>query len=282
MPGLFIRYRSRWFRRLLALSCLGALAACGWPSVNRDPDVPRAAVSRPTATIAAARSPRSASDWQVIHPGLAWRTIPASPGTVRVLRVDPALVQLRVVYDPGTPKRIGDWADTLNALAVVNGAYFEASNAASALTISDGSVAGQSYTGFGGMLAVTDAGQVTLRSLVEQPYQADEPLVQALQSFPRLVEGGRELALPNDNGQQARRTVVATDQDGQVLLLVNDQPQWTLTDLGRWLADSELGIVDALNLDGGPSTGMAIRTPAVTELLDSETPLPQVVVLEAR
>lgn len=71
-------------------------------------------------------------------------------------------------------------------------------------------------------------------------------------------------------------------RDGYVLVVVSDRPQWTLTELGRWLEQSELGIVEALNLDGGPSTGPAISTPAVEDVVDSETAVPQVLVIEAR
>ena len=46
------------------------------------------------------RRPGADTAWRAIHPGLAWCTISVPPATVRVLRIDPAQLRLRVVYDP--------------------------------------------------------------------------------------------------------------------------------------------------------------------------------------
>jgi hypothetical protein len=63
-----------------------------------------------------------------------------------------------------------------------------------------------------------------------------------------------------DTDKNACRTVVAQDGSGRLLILVSEGAL-TLGDLARWLAESSLGIVRAMNLDGGIEAQIAISTP---------------------
>ena len=268
-----------WFVvAMLSWTFLGACSAEQTPAP--------AATSTSATQIAITPSPSTAPSpdlaWIPIRPGVEWRTIPVSITTAMVVRLDPAHVRLRVAYDPQAPKKVSDWAAIGQPLVVLNGGYFEGNNEASALTVADGVTTGASYVGFGGMLAVDEQGQIMLRSLVDRPYDSDEQLEQALQSFPRVVWNGHPTAIHDDNGRRARRTVVALDKAGRLLLLVVDTPTLTLSDLGQGLAISDLDIDRALNLDGGPSTGMAITGTDQPIVVDSHTPVPQVLVIELR
>lgn len=265
----------RWLRRALWLSSLLLFTACQWPSASQPvlPAIPQLkrilawSFQQPT--------------WQPIQPGVEWQIRNVNQGTMYLVRIKPDQVRIRVAYDPQTPKNLRDWVSTLQPVVAINGGYFDPAYQATALTIADGIASGQSYDGFGGMLAVDGQGQVELRSLENASAAVSDDLQQAVQSFPRLVWDGQPLPF-EDDGQTARRTVVATDDAGRLLLIVTDQPVWTLTDLGQWLAQSDLGIVRALNLDGGPSTGLAINTTPTPLLLDSFTVLPQIILIEAR
>ena len=64
-----------------------------------------------------------------------------------------------------------------------------------------------------------------------------------------------------DTDKTACRTVVAQDKDGRMLILVSEGAI-TLADLARWVGDEKsLGIVRAMNLDGGIEAQIAISTP---------------------
>lgn len=63
-----------------------------------------------------------------------------------------------------------------------------------------------------------------------------------------------------DTDLAACRTVVAQDSTGRLLVLLTEGAV-TLADLARWLPRSGLGIVRAMNLDGGLESQMAVRTP---------------------
>ncbi len=194
-----------------------------------------------------------------------------------VVRLDPAQVRLQVAYTPGQAQFLDRWADAApEALVTVNGGYFTPEATALGLVVVDGTSSGRSYRGFGGMLAATASGEVTVRSLRVHPYQAAERLQTAIQCHPMLVIDGAAPALPDDNRERARRTVVGTTRSGQLLVIAVTDPI-TLTETGAWLLGSGLEVTQALNLDGGGSTGIAVRSPAVRRTVPALSPLPLVV-----
>jgi uncharacterized protein YigE (DUF2233 family) len=101
---------------------------------------------------------------------------------------------------------------------------------------------------------------VEVRSLVERPYSPTETFDYALQSFPMLVLNG-EPAYQTADFDAARRTVIGVDGDGGVLLIFASWGGFTLAELSSYLASADLGLVNALNLDGGTSTGLILADP---------------------
>ncbi|MFL5802697.1 MAG: phosphodiester glycosidase family protein, partial [Roseiflexaceae bacterium] len=211
-------------------------------------------------------------------PGAAGR--PAFPLTI--VRLDPAQVRLRVAYAPEQPQALRAWFDETQPLVAINGGFFKEDYHGTALVISDGQASGPSYEGFGGMLAVTPDGGVSLQALSDQPYDPAEPLAQAMQSFPMLVFPGGASAEINDNGARARRSAIAMDRDGHLLLIVSPTSEFTLRDLAGWLSHSDLAIDRALNLDGGSSTGLFVGAGDAREQIDSFGPLPLVLLVKAK
>ncbi len=66
-----------------------------------------------------------------------------------------------------------------------------------------------------------------------------------------------------DSDKTACRTVVAQDDEGRILIMVSEGAM-TLGDLARWLPTTGLGIVRAMNLDGGIEAQLAVATPELT------------------
>ncbi len=208
--------------------------------------------------------------WVTLHPGLERRLINLfDPSGVRreylyILRLDPRQYSLDVAYNP-RPRSLAAWQAQTGALAVVNGGYYRVENGAylpDGLIVADGKAYGQSYGDYAGMLAVSSR-RVELRWLQQRPYDAGEPLLAALQSFPLLVKPGGVLGFPAqaEDHQHARRTVIAQDKAGRILLILAPRGSFTLYQIGRYLTDSDLGLNIAMNLDGGPSTGLLLADP---------------------
>ena len=224
--------------------------------------------------------------WQPLEPGVELREMDVATGNVLerviIVRLDPALARFRVRYEPDNPRPLSAWAAELQPLLTINAGYFTPEGEATALLISGGRSAGAPLGDFAGMFAVTAGGQVSVRWLQEQPYDPAEGLVEGVQSFPVLVKPGGVMGFPadGDDGTPARRTVVAQDNDGHILVVVAPRGYLSLHEMSVFLANSGLGIGTALNLDGGGSTGLWLNSGDASVQIDSRTPIPSVIVVE--
>ena len=66
---------------------------------------------------------------------------------------------------------------------------------------------------------------------------------------------------PEKTADRARRTIIAQNQSGQILLIVTARSHFTLPEISQYLLDSDLDLHIALNLDGGTSTGLILTEP---------------------
>lgn len=284
-----MRTRSMW----LTLTLLLLLPAC-------TADEMATATVSPTATATALPPARPTSDpsplptptpvpldtgWRQLKTGMEQRTLNVFDEegewreSVTILRLEPALYRFDVAYRPGLPQSLATWQAETGALLVVNGGFYTEKYEATGLIVSEGSASGVSYDGFGGMFVVTEAGP-QIRSLQDTPYNPGEGLRAGLQSFPLLVKPGGRVGFPEEDGQRARRTVVARDQVGRLLFLVAPRGYFTLHQLSHYLVNSDLDLDVALNLDGGPSSGMLLREPAL--FVPAFVPLPAVITVQEK
>jgi uncharacterized protein YigE (DUF2233 family) len=201
--------------------------------------------------------------------------------TITVLRIEPTRYQFNVLYTAGTARTVQQWAADSGAIITLNAGYFTAEYLATGLVVADGVRYGQSYDGFGGMLTIQDDA-VQVRSLSEIPYDPDEPLLAAVQSFPILIRPGGVLGFPEEDGIPARRTVIGQDRAGKILVLVCPQGAFTLHQLASYLLDSDLDLDTALNLDGGTSTGLFLSLGEAHIEIPSYVPVPAVISIGAK
>jgi uncharacterized protein YigE (DUF2233 family) len=200
--------------------------------------------------------------------------------TVTIARFDLHHVQISVGYQPSQPLSLSNWMKQSNALAVIDGGFFDRSNHAVALLISNGQSYGASYSGFGGMLSVDNQDKVSLRSLREQPYDPNnEQLEQATQASPMLMTAGQRTQF-QANASARRWSVVAMDKQGRLLLIVSPSLAFSLDELADLLASSDLSLQTALNLDGGSSTGLYMNGGNQKVAIDAITLLPIAIIIK--
>lgn len=236
------------------------------------------------APVPVTAAPAAETGWRQVGERLEFRrlqfTVADKRAEFAILRLDPQAYHIRVAYDSARPGRISEWATAVKPIALINGGYFDAQKKATALVIFDGIARGASYQGFGGMVVVNANGDFELRSLRQQPYDPAEPLQQAMQSAPMLIQPGGILSDLEADDKRSRRTVIARDTAGRILLMVSDFPALTLKELATVLKQSDLDLDAALNLDGGSSTGMYLQTPALRFMIDSFDTVPLVLVVD--
>jgi uncharacterized protein YigE (DUF2233 family) len=227
--------------------------------------------------------------WSLLKLGLERRTIPIYDGqgqqveSLHIWRLDQNYFRMDVAYD-ASPKTLETWQAETSALMVMNGGFYSVENERyfpDGLTIVSGQASGRSFNGYGGMLAIGKSG-AELRWLEQKPYDSNEPLQAALQSFPILVQpgGGLGYGPERESNASARRTVIAQDKIGRLLLIVAPQGHFTLHRLSVFLTESDLNLDIAINLDGGGSTGILVADPL--EVIPTNRPIPFVILVYAR
>jgi exopolysaccharide biosynthesis protein len=211
-----------------------------------------------------------------------WKSPGNNEDTVTIVRFDLRRITLSVAYQPTKPLSMSEWMQKEHATAIINGGYFDNQNNATALVVSNGQSFGSSYNGFGGMLSVDSQGHIALRSLRQHPYDPNnDQLRQATQSSPMLVLNGKATQF-NANAASSRRSVIAIDKQGRLLLIVSPSQAFSLGELEDLLVNSDLSINTALNLDGGASTGLYVNTRSQQVAIDAFSNLPIAVIVKAK
>jgi len=232
--------------------------------------------------------------WQAIANGISQTQIPASiPGTdavsiVQAYRVDPKRVGFQVFYDSESPHTIEDWLPITRAAIVVNGGFFASSHAPMGRVIIDGQMFGEPLDygsdsiGIAGLFAVSDD-TAAIYALGRDSFNPrGMRFDQAIECYPILLLPGGQPTFPVETDFIARRTVIAIDEDGMVVILVSNVDLFSLHRLAGWLSNSGLRLDSALNLDGGRSTGLGVAIPGHEALLNSYVPVPVVLGISPR
>jgi hypothetical protein len=257
---------------------LVCLSGCSMAVATPSPIIPTA--------IPAETKTSNATSWQMIIPGLEQRVYLPPPENevtkVSALRIDPAYYSFRVHYRPGAPLTIRQWAEALpGAVAFVNANFFDENGNALGFLVADGLAFGESYVNRGGTFLVqNDLPRV--RSNIAEPY-AGESFEQAAQGFPMLMLDGAQSYTDTAQDRFTRRTVVAQDANGRIVLLTTPLIGLTLLDLSAFLPTTDMNLVNALNLDGGGSTLMYLTINGTPEyIVTSLDPVPAVLAVYAR
>jgi uncharacterized protein YigE (DUF2233 family) len=154
--------------------------------------------------------------------------------------------------------RLDDVLARTGATIVVNGGFFDPRGNPIGLAVSDGKVLSNFSPGMsGGVLWIRDG---VARLTATEDYRTG-PVDFAIQCRPRLVVGS-QVNIRSDDGHRAPRTAICIRPGGRSLEI--DTTSENAEDLGPTLRElaselANLGCEEALNLDGGPSTGWAAR-----------------------
>ena len=233
---------------LVALSLL--LTACNLP-----------AELIPALTSIPASTPTPPSPWQVIAEGLAWRTLLPHDdelAQIVVVRINPQHYAFRVHYRARDPQSLANWRELEpEASVIINANFFDPQHQALGLVVSDGLAQGTAYRERGGTFLVRDGVTSVIANRAYELAQ-DGSVEQAAQGFPLLVEKGAPAYFSAAGGERTRRTLIAEDGDGNILIMIAPWLGLSLADLSAWLPTTDLAIETAFNLDGGGSTMMAL------------------------
>lgn len=229
---------------------------------------------------AAGNRPRTARGiWRPLEPGIEHRSIEIQPnggesrGHLHAVRVDLHRASLRVLTAGAlgqTAMTAKEFAESTRAVGVVNGGFFTPDQKPVGLVICDGRRYSRLRRADWGVFAISD----DKARIVQSRNYRNRGDQYALECGPRLVVDGRPTSL---KPQASYRTGIGiTDEGSEVVLAVcNDIPLSLREFAGVFLRPESkggLGCRNALNLDGGPSSQLYLRSGKVQ--LDLQGPWP--------
>lgn len=201
--------------------------------------------------------------WQLIDEGLAVKALQfngapyQAPFKLRALRIDLDKFLIRVIdcRTLGVDRmEVKTLAKRLQALAAINGGFFQPDYRPLGLLIMDGQELNPLRKTDWGIFMIQD---MWPRIIHTKEFQNNAGISQAIQVGPRLVVAGRELRLKK---QIAKRSALGITYKNQIILVNSEDSQVFAQDLAHvfWLSEAEGGLEcrDAICLDGGGSAQM--------------------------
>jgi uncharacterized protein YigE (DUF2233 family) len=200
-------------------------------------------------------------------------------GTTRELflvRVNPRLFEFKIYQnkDQVSAKSLQDIHTKTGSVLTFNGAFFDKSFNAMGMLQDSSSTSHPKASSdlMNGIFYVANEGVSPMAALI--PAQDDFKNVPdakhafMLQNGPALLDNQGGILPTSDTGKQAGRTALGVDKDGNVVLIVlhqdimNTDNALSLYQFAHLLKENSLlaplGLHGVLNLDGGPSTGVAV------------------------
>ena len=228
--------------RLILVLCVLAVSSAGMRPVRAEP---------PT--------------FSTVAPGIAHaifkvRPADAEPFSGHAFKIDLDVAELRLVPagDPAARRTVEQIVAPYPVVVAVNASFFDKEGRAMGLAVDEGRVMALSRQRNWGALVIDGQRARIMLGADIQDHLAHRLIVQGV---PRLLVGGKVQQLKL---QTAERTAVCAEET-VVVLVVSTKAEATA--FARFLADPPnkggLGCWDALNLDGGPSTQLVVKLPAL-------------------
>jgi len=175
---------------------------------------------------------------------------------------------------------IADWMESRpQATLIANGVYFNEDYSPTGLLIIDRERVGKRR------FDDDKSGMIDLEPPVRIINTKREPIDpklmnQVAQSYPFLISDGQG-AISKDSGLTARRTIIGKDAMGNTYLGILTEPL-SLYHFMRLLQVQNIAWQEVMNLDGGPSSGIATRFTNDQTTMNSYTAVPNVIIVERK
>ena len=201
-----------------------------------------------------------ANIWQELADGFHFRTIHHKKNgqtiPLQVLKLDPKKVSIKPLHD-SNGKTAREFVLSSQALAVVNANFFDTDGKILGLVKIDGKkIHSLKNISWWSVFCL----QNNKASIYHQSQHKPGMCKQAIQAGPRLVVNGK---IPKLKTKSSRKTAIGINLRGEVIIAVSGLAI-PIQDLAQLFLKPEkqggLGCLNAMNLDGGSSTQMYLKT----------------------
>ncbi|MBD3328664.1 hypothetical protein GF340_05190 [Candidatus Peregrinibacteria bacterium] len=197
-----------------------------------------------------------------------WNLLTEDLKNLIIVQIDPRKYKLQIIENsPTEPKTIEEIHNQNNAVVSFNGQFFNEDFEPLGLLISDGQVISEKTKSdlMEGIIAVDQNFNARLF-----PAGANlENIEFAIQNGPILLDEKGQNLFTSETGKIASRTALGLDKNNNLILIVIKQSVLnydnviSLHEFGKLLEEQpefkEMGLHSVLNLDGGPSSGLALK-----------------------
>jgi hypothetical protein len=202
--------------------------------------------------------------WTLLRPGFEIAELPVISGGAEVdrillARIDPQAFRFEIFSRPAGDFELGDWMTRLGAALVVNGSYFSRYGAPETPTIIAGKPLGPaSYSARHGAFIISSM-RTGVADLGSQDWRVVfKGMDYGSVSYPLLVGPGPS-RVGGDPRWLANRSFIGEDSAGRIVIGTTREAFFSLGRFADFLRQAPLGLVLALNLDGGPVACQAVR-----------------------
>ncbi|MDQ3814738.1 MAG: phosphodiester glycosidase family protein [Armatimonadota bacterium] len=214
--------------------------------------------------------------WAKIATGLEMRRLRtggvASQGQVTVVALRTSPTRVRVAT--GANLDAAGWRRRTGALVAVNGGFFDEAGHSLGLRVSNSHRASRLHGTRWGIFYVRRGRAQIVRT---RDFTLRPSVREAVQCGPLLVANGRPQTL---KPQWARRTGIGVQRDGRVVIAVADGALSFQDWAELWAARGGLNCPNALNLDGGSSTQLSLKTGERSLEITGITTVPDAVIIK--
>ena len=256
-----------------------------------------------TATIFSAQAPsqaikpnvsstltvRHAGSWKSVDSGIEYRNLslersePNYSFDLKLVRFDPEQISARIISSGQFQLKGGDaktLAQRTGAVATINANYFDEKGKPLAFLKTAGQDINRGVSKhalYTGVFGVRDSTPFIIHRNDFQAAQVQE----ALQSGPLLLNQGSAVQAMPGVGRYSRRSVIAVDKQQRLIIGVTDTVLGGLSfaELQELFANPkwQLETPDLLNLDGGGSAQLYVKTKKLEEFISGTSEVPVVI-----
>jgi exopolysaccharide biosynthesis protein len=197
-----------------------------------------------------------------------WTILTEDLKNLIIVQIDPRKYKLQIIENsPYEPKTIEEIHNQKNAVVSFNGQFFDENFEPLGLLISDGELISEKTKSdlMEGIIAIDENFNARLF-----PASADLKNIEfAIQNGPIILDENGQNLFISETGKIASRTALGLDKNNNLILIVLKQSVLnydnviSLHEFGNLLENNlefkEMGLHSVLNLDGGPSSGLALN-----------------------
>jgi exopolysaccharide biosynthesis protein len=223
-------------------------------------------------------------EWRNIDEGVDFKSIKLKRNDsgldiiIKLLRIDLKLIKARVLYSKNSGTNfqgVKDIVEKGDAIAAINGSFFDVNGNPLGLLIADGRVINNrvaTHSIYSGIFYVKDDKPYIVK---RGDFQSDG-VAQAIQVGPILIADGKDIEGFKDIHSVHYRSGIAIDNSGRAIIYATDTNYKgvSLHEVRQIMRLPDISCISVLNLDGGGSTQMYISTPSFSDYIEGNTDIP--------